>query len=173
MGKLIKWIVRSDQPFSIVDDEDLGDLLSYLKRDVLINSRTLMRRLEEIYVQKRDELRDKLNRFRSKYSITSAVWTAKNQESFFGFTIHCKMQEGLLAFKHLKGDHDGLSLSKAMIEVLEELGIADRLLGVTADNASNNTTMMSYLETYYNEKYPNAGFSVDWNQWNVQTQQQW
>jgi hypothetical protein len=102
MGKLIKWIVRSDQPFSIVDDEDLGDLLSYLKRDVLINSRrTLMRRLEEIYVQKRDELRDKLNRFRSKYSITCDVWTAKNQESFFGFTIHYvddawKMQEGLL-----------------------------------------------------------------------------
>jgi hypothetical protein len=74
------------------------------------------------------------------------------------------MQEGLLSFKYLEEEHDGLSLSKAMMEVLEDFGIAERLLGVTADNASNNTTMMSHMEQYYKEKYPNAGFSVIWNQ---------
>ena len=39
------------------------------------------------------------------------------------------MQEHLLAFKYLESEHDGVSLSKAMIEVLEDYGIADRLLG--------------------------------------------
>lgn len=170
MGKILKWVVRSDQPFSVVDDEDFADLLSYLKKDVLLHSRrTLGRRLEELYCQKKDELRAVLNGFRSKYSITCDVWSAKNKDSFFGFTIHYiddswNVKQSLLAFKHLEGEHDGLTLSKAMIEVLEDLGIADRLLGVTADNASNNTTMLSNIETYYNEKYPNAGFSVAWNQ---------
>jgi hypothetical protein len=74
--------------------------------------------------------------------------------SFFGFTIHYMddkwvMQEGLIAFKFLEEEHDGASLAKSMVDVLEDLQIADRLLGVTADNASNNSTMMAKLETYY------------------------
>ena len=74
------------------------------------------------------------------------------------------MQEGLLSFKYLEEEHDGLSLCKAMMEVLEDFGIAERLHGVTADNASNNSTMMAHMEQYYAEKYPSAGFSVIWNQ---------
>jgi hypothetical protein len=74
------------------------------------------------------------------------------------------MQEGLIAFKFLEEEHDGASLAKAMVDVLEDLQIADRLLGVTADNASNNSTMMAKLETYYTENFPDAGFSVAWNQ---------
>lgn len=89
--------------------------------------------------------------------------------SFFGFTIHYiddewVMQEGQIAFKFLEEEHDGASLAKAMVDVLEDLQIADRLLGVTADNASNNSTMMAKLETYYTENFPDAGFSVAWNQ---------
>lgn len=70
----------------------------------------------------------------------------------------------MLSFKFLEGDHDGKSLSKAMIEVLEHYEIADRLLGVTMDNATNNTSMMAEMKQYYDENYPNAGFSTEWNQ---------
>ena len=51
-----------------------------------------------------------------------------------------------------------------MIEVLEDLKIAPRLLGVTADNASNNITMMAFVEEYYQVNYPESAFSVAWNQ---------
>lgn len=74
------------------------------------------------------------------------------------------MKEELLAFKYLEGEHHGKSLSVAFIDVLEDFGIADRLLAVTADNASNNSTMLSNMEAYYDEHYPEAGFSVAWNQ---------
>ena len=170
MGKLLKWIVKTDQPFSCVDNEHFEDLIEYLKKDAIVNSRrTIMRRLEELYSQMKGELKEKLNAFKSKYSITCDVWTSKNQLSFFGFTIHFiddewKMQEHLLAFKYLESEHDGVSLSKAMIEVLEDYGIADRLLGVTLDNASNNSTMLAEVEKYYAANYPGSGFSVVWNQ---------
>lgn len=64
----------------------------------------------------------------------------------------------------MESEHDGLSLSKAMIEVLENYEIADRLLGVTCDNASNNSTMLAEIEKYYLLTYPDCGFSVAWNQ---------
>jgi hypothetical protein len=74
------------------------------------------------------------------------------------------MHHRLLAFKFFATEHDGASLAKVMIELLEDYGIAPRLLGVTADNASNNTTMLEYVETYYDEKYPDSCFSRQWNQ---------
>jgi hypothetical protein len=170
MGKLLKWIVKSDQAFSTVDNEDFNDMLEYLKTDITVHSRrTIMRRLEELYVERKGVLRKELQKFNSKFSLTCDVWTSKNQLSFFGFTVHFiddkwKMQQRLLAFKYLTGDHDGVSLGKAMIEVLEDFGIAERLLGVTADNASNNSTMLAEIQKFYDAKYPASGFSVEWNQ---------
>jgi hypothetical protein len=170
MGKLLKWIVRCDMPFSTVDNQDFIDMLEYLKTDITVNSRrTIMRRLEELYAERKNHVKKQLLRASSKISITCDVWTSKNSLSFFGFTAHYvdenwTIQQKLIAFKYLTEDHDGVSLSEAMIEVLEEFGVADRLLGVTADNASNNTTMLEKLETYYYERYPEAGFSVAWNQ---------
>ncbi len=43
-----------------------------------------MRRLEEMYNEKKKEMKKRLNRSKSKYSITCDVWTSKNQLSFFG-----------------------------------------------------------------------------------------
>ncbi len=155
MGKLLKWIVKNDQPFSVVDNLHFEDLLEYLKKDIGVKSRrTIMRRLDELYDQKKHEMKERLNGFNSKFSVTCNVWTSKNQLSFFGFTIHYvnddwQMKEELLAFKFLEGEHDGESLSVAFINILEDFGIADRLLAVTADNASNNSTMMAHMEPYY------------------------
>ena len=85
MGKLIKWIVKTDQPFSIVDNDEFEDMMEYLKKDIGIKSRrTIMRRLEVIYKQKKEELKMELGSFKSKFSLTCDLWTSKNNLSFFG-----------------------------------------------------------------------------------------
>jgi hypothetical protein len=57
----------------------------------------------------------------------------------------------------------GISLCNALMDVFEDFEIAPRILGITADNASNNTTMLEEMEKIYAEKYPDAGFSLLWN----------
>ena len=42
--------------------------------------------------------------------------------------------------------------------------VTPRLLGVTADNATYNSTMMAFVEEYYQENYPESAFNVGWNQ---------
>ena len=70
MGRLLKLIVR----FSIVATNDFQDLMNYVKPDIIVNSRTtIMRRLEEFYTQMNDELKQELNSFNSKFSITCDV----------------------------------------------------------------------------------------------------
>lgn len=169
MGKLIKWIVLTDQAFSTVDNEEFEDLLEYIKKDVFVKSRrTLMRRLEELFILKQDALRTLLASTTSKISITCDMWTSANQLSFFGMTGHWidndyVYQERLIAFKFVEGEHDGLNLCNEMMSILENLGIVEKLFGITADNASNNTTMIQEMEKIYQSKYPTASFSLVWN----------
>jgi ribosome-binding ATPase YchF (GTP1/OBG family) len=60
-GKLLKWIVKTDQSFLIVDTDQFEDLLEYLKEDITVHSRrTLMRRMEEMYNQQKEHLKFKL-----------------------------------------------------------------------------------------------------------------
>lgn len=62
VGKLLKWIVKTDQSFTTVDNEHFQDYVNYLKSDVSIASRrTIMRRLEDMYDQNKQELKAKLN----------------------------------------------------------------------------------------------------------------
>jgi hypothetical protein len=75
----------------------------------------------------------------------------KNHLSFFGFTIHFiddewSAQERLLALKLLEVDDDKRSLANAFLYVMTDFELTDRLLGVTADNASNNSAP---LDTYF------------------------
>ena len=169
MGKLLTWIVKTDQSFSIVDNVHFEDMLEYLKKDLTVNCRTtIMARLQEVYNLQKELLKDKLSAISSKMSITCDVWTSKNQLSFFGVTVHFidsnwKFHNLLIAFKYLEEDHDGISLCNALMNVFEDFEIASRILGITADNASNNTTMLEEMEKIYNEKYPAAGFSLLWN----------
>ncbi len=71
-------------------------------------------------------MKECLNGFNSKFSVTSDVWTSKSRLFFFGFTIHYidndwQVKEELLAFKFLEGEHDGKNLSVMYWKTLELL----------------------------------------------------
>ena len=62
VGKLIIWIVKTDQSFTIVDNDHFNDYVNYLKSDHnTFSRRTIMRRLKEIYNQKKKEMKSRLN----------------------------------------------------------------------------------------------------------------
>lgn len=143
--------------------------MEYLKKDVFTKSRqTLMRRLQELFDLKQAELKKLLGSTTSKVSITCDLWTSGNSLSFFGITGHWvddnyEYQERLIAFKYIEGEHDGLNLCNEMIFVLERFGIVEKLMGITSDNASNNTTMIKEMEKVYRERYPAAEFTLIWS----------
>ena len=55
-------------------------------------------------------------------------------------------REVLLGFEHLHGSHTGAHLSETVFQILQEHDIADRILSITTDNASNNNTMMTCIQ---------------------------
>ena len=153
VGKLLKWIVKTDQPITIVDNEHFQDFINYLKNDInLVSRRTIMRRLEDMYLQKIQEVNSKLNTLSSKFSVTCDVWTSKNQLSFFGFTIHYiddewKLQENLLTFKFLEAkafDYPILSaMAKDYLTVQASSVPAERAFSSGVDLVTANRLSLS------------------------------
>ena len=55
IDKLLTWIIKSNHPLSIVESTEFGELIEYLKKDIILDSRrTIGSRLQELYHRRKD-----------------------------------------------------------------------------------------------------------------------
>ncbi|KAJ6039228.1 hypothetical protein N7460_007260 [Penicillium canescens] len=82
----------------------------------------------------------------AKLSIALDCWTSPFRQAFMAITgyfidIDWHYREILLGFEPLHGSHKGADLSVVLLDLLKKHHIEDRVLTMTTDNASNNTTL--------------------------------
>lgn len=87
----------------------------------------------------------------AKISVALDCWTSPFGKAFMaitGYFIDAEWvyREVLLGFKPIYGTHTGANLSAALMEILTEHKIQNRIFGVTTDNASNNKTLVEALQ---------------------------
>ena len=87
----------------------------------------------------------------AKLSIALDCWTSPFRQAFMAVTGYFldkdwNYREILLGFEPLHGSHTGSYLSTVLLELLNKYQIKDRVLTVTTDNASNNSTLMDSLQ---------------------------
>lgn len=68
------------------------------------------------------------------------------QKIDFGITCHWindnwELKEFVLAAVEMRESHTGENIAKLIFNTLADSGITDKLFCITADNASNNSTM--------------------------------
>lgn len=85
-----------------------------------------------------------------KVSLSLDGWSSQNGQSFIGILGYWidgnwNMREHLLSLEVAEGQHTGVRLAAHVLNVLKEYHIHDRILAVTADNASNNQTLLTTL----------------------------
>ena len=98
----------------------------------------------------------------TKISIALDGWSAANHLSFLaikGYYINTnwKLRERLLDFVPLRGKHTGFSMAMEVMKVLDETKMKSRLLAVTCDNASNNSTMVTSIKQHLETE------NIDWS----------
>lgn len=100
---------------------------------------------EETHTQLLSKLPDS-----GRMSIAVDCWTSPDQKAFLALTGYFLTEdmdyhEVLLGFRPVAGSHTGENLAEIVLEVLQKHHLTHRLLGVTTDNASNNSTMFSAI----------------------------
>jgi hypothetical protein len=152
--KLLEFITSAQLPFRIVEHPAFKDLFDVAQlADSKINipsARSIRRRLDQSVEEQRQTILSKLPEG-SQLSIALDCWTSPFSQAFMAITGYFLDQEWnyrevLLGFEHLHGSHTGGNLSKTVIQILQQYGVADRVLSITTDNASNNNTMITSVQ---------------------------
>lgn len=153
MEKLLTFLAVSRLPFQLVEHPEFHGLLEMARlapsRLEIPSAQTVRRHLQEIVQERQQNLLQTLPP-NAKLSIALDCWTSPFQQAFMAVTSYFIDQEWnyrelLLGFEPLHGTHTGANLSAVLFELLQQHQIEDRVLAVTTDNASNNSTLIESI----------------------------
>ena len=149
--KLLNLVTVSHLPFLFLEHQEFYDLISYARlapTTPTIPSRKVIRtRLHQFVTENQTTTLQSLPPG-AKLSLALDCWTSPFQQAFIAITAYFldrnwEYREVLLGFEPLFGTHSGANLGDVVIRILQQYEIIDRVLAVTTDNASNNTTLIA------------------------------
>jgi hypothetical protein len=94
-------------------------------------------------------------------AIACDAWTSSNRIAFLAITASWitsdwRLEETLLDFVELQGAHDGENMANAVTATITDLGIADKIVALVSDNASNNGTLVRHLSSRLRQSSPGS-----------------
>ena len=149
---LAKWVVRGNQPLSVVEDAGLRSVFILLKPDVPVPSAaTIKQEIMECYHKEAARLSERLASVNSKISLTLDWWTSPNDTAFLGVTAYYingqwTPHELVLDFLPLYDAHTSENLGEVLLDVCDRSGILPKLLGVTTDGTAGMNRLLSSFE---------------------------
>lgn len=119
-------------------------------RPEIPSAKVIRSRLQSTVKQRQQSILQKLPSG-AKLSIALDCWTSPFRQAFMAITGYFidddwNYREILLGFEPLHGTHSGVNLSAVLLELFRQHQIVDRVLAITADNASNNNTLMASIQ---------------------------
>ena len=164
---LVEWIISDSQPFTAVESPAFRKAARILRPDAEIPSaNTIKREVMLMFSAEKSRVRTLLHEVPGKLSLTVDAWASENMEAFLGITTHWidsdwRLQTLVLDVAPLSGPHSGENMWTVLERVLTDFDILPKLLAVTTDNASNNSTLLARLEDSCNQR--DIPFSVAQN----------
>ncbi|KAK6981440.1 hypothetical protein R3P38DRAFT_2578502, partial [Favolaschia claudopus] len=152
---LVEWLVACDQPFSEVERPEFQDLLHYVHhREPALeipSGKTVKRRIDDMLPELITELKSFFASLEAQVSISLDAWTSSNGYAFMAIVAHYvtnegKLEELLIDFVELIGEHSGENMAEVIWESLERYGLIGRVMAFMMDNASNNDTLVAAFE---------------------------
>ena len=152
----LRWIVKDQQAFSVVEHEDFRAMIWTINRRIeFISAATMSRRIINYHLKFEQIIRTKIEAIPGKYSCTTDIWTSTSGMPYMAVTMHwldnnwdhCTL---LIGFESFDSRHSGIALGKLFMRIMRPYYGADeklknRLLAVVTDNASNNEGLIQYL----------------------------
>jgi hypothetical protein len=142
---LIKFVLMTDQPLSIIENEYFRDLLCSIDPQVLdsissISRESLATDIKARAIALKEKLKEKLKKV-DTVAITTDLWTSPNHTNYAGITAHFYHQNVLnnycLDLVEMEGSHTAENIQNIIGEALKEYEIEDKIVAITTDAASN------------------------------------
>ncbi len=159
---MLSMVLSANLPFQFVEDSEFVELLRIARPTVeILSCQRLRHLLNQRYLETNQRLVGDLGST-TKVSLAVDCWSSPNRHSFIAVLAYYvsedwKYREVLLGFEPVSGSHTGQNLARIVEGVVMQFNLTDRLLAITCDNASNNSTMCRALEDALRSQ------DVDWS----------
>lgn len=154
--KLMLYVIKSRRPFSMVEDRYFREFCNsmdpnksiILRRDLATRLVSNCRDLTCHVIKKLEEA--------LSLSLTFDIWTASNSvRSFITITCHFidedwELRSCILDFHRLEYPHDANTISSSLITTIQRFKLRERVISITADNASVNTCAIDLVKQEFN-----------------------
>lgn len=138
---VIRFVVGTGSPFSIVEHPDFQHLLNVCGGNIPPNRKQLMDELHESFCAMVQELKDNLKNI-ATVCVTADCWTVFRR-SYLGMTVHwidpttMDRKSMGISCRRILGRHTYDILADAIESVLEDYGIKSKTSMIVTDNGSN------------------------------------
>ncbi|KAF5376117.1 hypothetical protein D9615_007777 [Tricholomella constricta] len=148
---LAEWIVACDQPFDEVEKPEFINMMKYTHRSAtslkLPGRNVIKRRIMKMGEETVEGIQQMFKELEGNISISLDAWTSSNQHAFLAIIAHYITNEGeleelLIDFRELVGEHSGENMAEAVWETLKMYELIGRVIAFMMDNASNNDTLV-------------------------------
>ncbi|KAF7372351.1 Transposase-like protein [Mycena venus] len=149
---LAKWVAACDQPFSAVDAVEFRELLQYTHHPTrkalkIPHAKSIKVRIDKMGEEMVASLSEMFKENTSDFVLSLNAWTSSNGFAFLAIVIHyignnSKLEECLIDFRELIGEHSGENMAAAVWETIEKFGLIGRITAFVMDNATNNDILV-------------------------------
>ncbi|RXW23667.1 hypothetical protein EST38_g2184 [Candolleomyces aberdarensis] len=148
--EIVRWVAESIRPASIVEDNGFKVLMKTGRPHYKLPSRfTVARDVHEVFKRTRARIAKMLQEYDGQLNFATDCWTSPNHRAYIAITVHLEHNGEplsiLLDVVEVARSHTGENLAHAFAEILDEYGIAEKILSVTCDNATANDAMIAAL----------------------------
>ncbi|GKD42011.1 zinc finger BED domain-containing protein RICESLEEPER 2-like protein, partial [Tanacetum coccineum] len=152
-------VIQRALPFNHFDHEQTTRVFqnTMQPRYTHVSRSTLKRDAMKLWLAAKQEIIDSFGNINACVNITTDVWSAPHGVlgSYMCVTAHLiepgtwQMMKRVISFEEFPSPHTGGALFKMLTKVLTNFNLEDKVMSITLDNASNNTSAMDKLKLKY------------------------
>ncbi|GJU14442.1 zinc finger BED domain-containing protein RICESLEEPER 2-like protein [Tanacetum coccineum] len=152
-------VIQRGLPFNHFDDEQTTRVFQkHLQpRYAHVSRTTLKRDAMKLWVMAKQAIIDRFLQINTNVNLTTDVWTPPHgvPGSYICVTAHWiepgtwQMMKRVIAFEDFPVPHTGSALAKTLINVFVKFKLENKIMSITLDNASNNTSAIGKLRLKY------------------------
>lgn len=153
---IVNFIVHGSHSFNIVEEEHFKTLVSQLNPAYsLINRPRLVTNITELFNEKQEQLKARLNTLPNKISLTLDFWTSVTMKPYMVGTAHFMMDSKLISltldFDIMPYPHKSSDILRKIIQILDNYNLEGKIISITTDNEASNIKFMQLLMLFNND----------------------
>ncbi|GJX75584.1 zinc finger BED domain-containing protein RICESLEEPER 2-like protein [Tanacetum coccineum] len=153
-------VIQRGLPFNHFDNEQTTRVFqnTMQPRYTHVSRSTLKRDAMKLWVAAKQATIDGFGNLNNKVNLTTDIWSAPHNlpGSYMCVTAHWiepstwQMMKRVISFEEFSLVHSGTNLKYMLEKVFVMYGLKEKIMSITLDNASNNTSAMDKLKLKYN-----------------------